>query len=77
MGKYATFEEELDAIHDALFEEQKYMTMKERLIRAYMSRDRSFDENILYPFNRAAGRRYTKEEYENHLLTNGGWLQVC
>ncbi len=31
MGKYATFEEELDAIRDALYEKTKHMTTEEHL----------------------------------------------
>ena len=31
MGKYATFEDELDAIRDAMYEETKHMTTKEHV----------------------------------------------
>ncbi|MBQ7220020.1 MAG: hypothetical protein IJS28_03470 [Synergistaceae bacterium] len=31
MGKYATFEEELDAIRDAMYEETKHMTTAEHV----------------------------------------------
>ena len=73
MAEYATFEEELDAIRDALYEEEKNMTLKERLIKSHFSTEALFRElniNVKrgHPTNPATGKPYTKEEYEEYLF---------
>ena len=46
MGKYATFEEELEAIRDALYEKTKHMTTEEHV--AYI---KAKAEKVMQEFN--------------------------